>query len=92
MYSSFSHSYLSPSLGGFGIGAISLIVLIIIIALKGLALWTAAKRDEKWWFIAMLVINTAGILEFVYLLFFAKFKFDQFFTKSTNTPSTPAAN
>jgi methionyl-tRNA synthetase len=36
---------------------------------KGLALWHASKRDEKWWFIALLVINTLGILEMCYLLF-----------------------
>jgi hypothetical protein len=35
----------------------------------GLALWHAAKRDEKWWFI---FIHTAGILEIVYLVFFVK--------------------
>lgn len=36
---------------------------------KGLALWHAARRNEKWWFIALLVINTVGILEICYLLF-----------------------
>lgn len=45
---------------------------IAAIALKGYALWHAAKRDEKWWFIALLVINTAGILELVYIIFFLK--------------------
>lgn len=39
---------------------------------KGLALWHAAKRNEKWWFIALLVINTAGILEICYLVFVVK--------------------
>ena len=38
----------------------------------GLALWHAAKRDEKGWFIAFLFIHTAGILEIIYLLFVAK--------------------
>jgi hypothetical protein len=38
----------------------------------GLALWHAAKRDEKWWFIAFMFIHTAGILEIVYLVFVAK--------------------
>jgi methionyl-tRNA synthetase len=35
---------------------------------KGLSLWHAAKRNETWWFIALLVINTVGILEIGYLL------------------------
>lgn len=48
------------------------IFLLAEIALKGYALWYAAKRSEKWWFIAILIINTAGILEIVYLVFFVK--------------------
>lgn len=35
---------------------------------KGLALWHAAKRNEPWWFIGLLIINTVGILELCYLL------------------------
>lgn len=35
---------------------------------KGLALWRAAKRRERWWFIALLVVNTAGLLPIAYLL------------------------
>lgn len=38
----------------------------------GLALWHAAKRQEKGWFILFLVVHTAGIVEFVYLMFVAK--------------------
>lgn len=44
------------------------------IAWKGLALWRASKNDQKNWFIAILVINTLGILEIVYLFGFAKKK------------------
>lgn len=40
----------------------------------GLALWNAAKNDEKYWFIAFLFIHTAGILEMLYLFVFAKNK------------------
>lgn len=39
---------------------------------KGIALWHAARREEKWWFIALLFINTAGILEICYLVFVVK--------------------
>ena len=35
---------------------------------KGLALWRAAKRGEKAWFVILLVVNTAGILPILYLL------------------------
>jgi len=41
---------------------------------KGLALWRAAKNDQKYWFIAILIINTLGVLEIIYLAWFAKKK------------------
>lgn len=41
---------------------------------KGLALWRAAKQDQKNWFIALLILNTLGVLEIVYLFKFAKNK------------------
>lgn len=52
-----------------GLGIIAAIIAIVIIVLKGYALWKAAKRDEKWWFIILLIINTLGILELIYLYF-----------------------
>jgi hypothetical protein len=57
--------------GAFGFLIISILV-VVLIALKGYALWHAAKRDEKWWFVVILVINTAGILELCYLIFVVK--------------------
>ena len=39
---------------------------------KGFALWHAAGRQQKIWFIILLIINTAGILEIVYLFFVVK--------------------
>ena len=38
---------------------------------KGMALWRAAHKDQKWWFIAFLVINTLGILEILYIYVFS---------------------
>ena len=35
----------------------------------GLALWHAAKRQEKGWFIFFLLVHTAGIIELIYLIF-----------------------
>jgi hypothetical protein len=51
---------------------------------KGLALWHAARRGEHWWFVAILLINTIGILEIIYLFFIAKLKFDQLLTKDSH--------
>jgi len=47
-------------------------VLIWSTIWKGLALWRAAKNGQKYWFIALLVINTVGVLEIIYLRFFSK--------------------
>jgi len=37
---------------------------------EGLALWKAAMRREKNWFIALLILNVAGILPILYLFLF----------------------
>lgn len=39
---------------------------------KGLALWRAARDKSRWWFVILLVVNTLGILEILYLFFFSK--------------------
>jgi methionyl-tRNA synthetase len=51
-----------------------LIILILAWTLpwKGVALWRASKNNDKWWFIAFLVINTMGILEILYIFVFGK--------------------
>lgn len=48
---------------------------------KGLALWHSGRRGHIWWFVAMVVINTAGILEIVYLFVILKLKFSELFKK-----------
>lgn len=39
---------------------------------KGMALWKSAQKSELWWFIALLLINTLGLLEILYLFIFSK--------------------
>jgi hypothetical protein len=53
-----------------------LFVIIVIWSLywKGMALWKSARDSEKWWFIALLLINTIGILEILYIYVFSKKK------------------
>lgn len=41
---------------------------------KGLALWRAGRNKQRNWFIALLILNTVGLLEITYLFFFAKEK------------------
>ena len=39
---------------------------------KGLALWKTGRNNQLVWFIFILVLNTAGILPIIYLIFFQK--------------------
>ncbi len=55
------------------------LIFIWTIFWKIIALWNAAKRHEKWWFIALAVINTLGILEIVYIFGIAKIKLADLF-------------
>ena len=51
-----------------------MVALIVIwsLAWKGFALWKSAGLRHKWWFTAILLINTFGILEIIYLLIIAR--------------------
>ncbi len=44
---------------------------------KGYALWKSARRGEKWWFVALLLVNSLAILEIVYIFFFSKKEISQ---------------
>jgi len=53
--------------------------LIAILALwtlpwKGWALWIAARKTNKIWFIVLLVLNTLAILDILYIFLFSKEK------------------
>lgn len=48
-------------------GLLFLLVLAEIV-LKGFALWRAARLEKLPWFIALLLINSAGILPIIFLL------------------------
>ncbi len=48
-----------------------LIPLVVIdLILKVVGGWKAARNNQPFWFVAILIINTAGILPLVYILFF----------------------
>jgi len=71
MYSSLTYGHMYGAYP-FGMGIVFAALLVCLIILKGYSLWSAAKRDEKWWFIALLIVNTLGILEIIYIVFFVK--------------------
>ncbi len=39
---------------------------------KGFALWRAATLQQRYWFLVLLLINTLGVLEIIYLFFIAR--------------------
>jgi methionyl-tRNA synthetase len=52
---------------------IYLIVLFLIwsVIWKGLALWKAARKKHTAWFVILLIVNTMGFLEILYIFLFA---------------------
>ena len=50
------------------------LILLWILSWKGIALWKAARNEHKWWFVALLILNTMAILEIIYIFFFSKKK------------------
>lgn len=53
-----------------------LIALLLIWSLtwKGFALWKSARNNQPVWFVCLLVMNTLGILEILYISFFQRNK------------------
>ena len=63
-----------------GVTAGAALVLILVLSIwtliwKGLALWKASKKNSIPWFVIILVVNTIGILEILYLFVFSKMSF-----------------
>ena len=50
------------------------ILLVVVWSLiwKGIALWKAARNNSMPWYVVMLVLNTIGILEILYIFVFSK--------------------
>ncbi len=60
-----------------GVEPATAVIVLVVLAIwstvwKGLALWRAAELRQKWWFVALLFVNTFGLLEIIYLFFITK--------------------
>lgn len=51
---------------------LAIILIIWSLIWKGIALWRASQRKEKLWFVLILIINTLGLLEILYIFVFSK--------------------
>jgi hypothetical protein len=59
----------------FGVSVQTLILFLIWSVLwKAGALWVSARSNEKWWFIVLLILNSMGLLEAIYLFWVKKGK------------------
>ena len=56
------------------LGVVFSLVAVWSLVWKGFALYHASRHEEKIWFIIILVINLAGIVEILYLFYFSKDK------------------
>jgi len=53
-----------------------LLIIAVVWSLfwKGLALWKSARKEQPVWFVILLLVNTLGILEILYIFLFSQIK------------------
>jgi len=85
----YSYSNLGMGAGAPGwinaFGPLLLILILWSIFWKGLALWHSARRGQPWWFLILLIVNTAGILEIIYLFAVLKLRASELLPKGTGS-------
>lgn len=68
----YNYSFSNWNLGG--LSPFIWLMMIMELILKGFALYRSAQRQQTVWFIALLVVNSAGILPLIYLLIHQDFQ------------------
>ena len=63
---------------GFFFGIVGFALVVWSLVWKGLALWRASHKGQKEWFVLLLIVNTFGILEILYLHVFSNQEEDKF--------------
>lgn len=60
-----------------------LVIILILWSLfwKGLSLWHSGRRGQGVWFVVLLLVNTLGILDIIYLFLVIKLKLSKLFKK-----------
>ncbi len=53
---------------------VAMAVLAWSLVWKGMALWRSARNNQRNWFVALLVVNTLGLLEIFYLFLWDEVK------------------
>ncbi len=57
-----------------GLGFLFAVLVVWSLIWKGIALWRAARNTDKVWFVILLIVNTVGLLEILYIFVFGKKK------------------
>ena len=70
-------SFYSSLANSLGLSVNFIVILFSLISIwslvwTGLALWKSSKKNHLIWFIVLLVFNTLGILEILYIFVFSK--------------------
>jgi hypothetical protein len=60
------------------VSAILAILSIWALAWKGIALWKAGQKGEKIWFVLVLILNTFGIFEILYIFWLSRYSLKKF--------------
>ncbi|MEK7465429.1 MAG: DUF5652 family protein [Patescibacteria group bacterium] len=64
---------------------LSVMLVLWVLPWKGFALWKAAHKKQKWWFIIILVVNTMAVLDILYIYYLG----DRFPLKPKKNPDHP---
>ena len=60
-----------PQLPGVLFMVFLAVLLVWSTVWKGIALWMAARRGQSGWYVVLLIVNTVGILEMIYVFLVA---------------------
>jgi methionyl-tRNA synthetase len=55
-----------------GVKLLMAVLIIWSVIWKGVALWKAARNSHTVWYVVLLIVNTVGILEIIYIFGFSK--------------------
>lgn len=58
-------------LGSFKLQLVFFLLSIWSLVWKGIALWKSARNSQRNWFVALLILNTFGLLEIYYIFYFS---------------------
>lgn len=67
-----------------GLPKVLVIASLATLPLKAFALWKSARLYHRYWFVALFVINTLGILDAIYLLWVVKKSEEAYWKENEN--------